>query len=248
MDDFAAPALLAITLAALFWFQRNSVRHFAEFGAIDDTRRRQRTFLKWAAQGCVVYLGIPLIGLTLIGRLDALWDFPPEFWPVAIELPAIDSEALAPLALGAAIGVAIVVIAVLIRNRVAPRKVKHAAPPKIAPLMPRNRAEALHLVPLILNAGVAEEVFFRVYLPLLLVLAGLNAMIAFAAVTVIFGLLHRYQGWVGIILTGVVGGYFAFAYLASGGLFLPVLLHLLLNSSSLLLRPAVQHFSARRGD
>ncbi len=52
------------------------------------------------------------------------------------------------------------------------------------------------------SAGVVEEVFFRLYLPLLLVMAGMSAMAAFAAAVLPFALLHRYQGWIGVIVAG----------------------------------------------
>jgi len=252
LGNFAAPALLTLTLGGLAWFQRNDVKNFELFSAIEDTRRRQRTFLKWAAKSCAFYLGMPLAGLALFGRLDALWDFPREFWTLAAPLPLIGVDMLAPMAVGAVIGIAIVAIAFAIRSRLPrrqPKPAKRVRPAlKIQAMMPRNRAEALHQLPLILNAGVSEEIFFRLYLPLLMVWCGIDALVSYVAASLIFGVLHRYQGLIGIVLTAVVGALLALAYLACAGLWLPVLLHLVLNSNSLLLRPAIKRFTARRAD
>lgn len=76
MHALVAPALLIASLAALARFQRSDVRSFRRFRAIEDTQRRQRTFLRWARNACAMYLGVPLLGLALLGRVEALWRFP----------------------------------------------------------------------------------------------------------------------------------------------------------------------------
>jgi membrane protease YdiL (CAAX protease family) len=243
-------ALLIVMLAALCWVHRNDVARFEAFAAIEDSRKRRLIFLRWAAQSCALYLGVPLAGLALLGRLDAILHLPPEFDAAAAPLPSIDTEVIGPFLGGAGIGLVIVAIGFLVRSRVW-RRSKSAKPgkePKFAAMLPRNRAEALHLLPLILNAGVSEEVCFRLYVPLLMVLSGVGAVAAFVAASLIFGLLHRYQGWVGVVATGVVGSVLALAYLACGGLWLPILLHLFINSNGLLLRPAIKHFTAARSN
>ncbi|MBX3563146.1 MAG: CPBP family intramembrane metalloprotease [Sphingomonas sp.] len=233
-----AIALLIASLAALYWFQRNDVRNFQRFREVEDTKTRQRAFLRWAAGACAMFLGVPLIGLATLGRFDALTEFPEEFWSVALEVPAIQTGGVA---MGAAIGA--VIGGAIAGALIALRRGKAARPPKgmdITPLLPRNRAELLHVVPLAINAGISEEIFFRVYLPLLLVLAGVPGWIAFVASALIFGAMHRYQGVLGVAVTLVLGMVFTALYLASGGLLVPILFHLLINANALLFRPAVQ--------
>ena len=53
------------------------------------------------------------------------------------------------------------------------------------------------------------------------------ALILVAAVA--FGLAHAYQGRVGIVTTGLLGGVMAALYLGTGSLLLPVLLHALID-------------------
>ena len=239
-------ALLVASLAALVWFHRNDVGNFGRFRAIDDSRMRQRVFLRWAAGACAMYLGVPLLGLTVLGRLDALWFFPEEFWDVALAVPWIDTGSVLT---GAAIGV--LISAAIVGAAIAVRRGRPARPPAgldITPMLPRNRAELLHVVPLVVNAGISEEIFFRVYLPLLLGLTGAGGWAAFAIPALIFGALHRYQGWLGVLVTTALGAVFTFLYLGGGGLLLPILFHLFINANALLFRPAVQLWFRRPAD
>jgi len=235
-----APLLLIATLALLVWAQRNDRRGFERFRTIEDTLQRQRIFRRWAVRGCALYLGMPLAGLALLGRLQALWDFPHEFAPLLPYAPvfAVDDIAfLGPVLIGALGGLVLGGSILVLRSR-RPAKPKHAL--DISPMVPRNRAETLHILPVILNAGVSEEVCFRLYVPLLATLCGAPAWAAFLAATLLFGWLHRYQGWLGVLLTGAVGATLAVFYVGAMGLALPVAVHLLLNLNALLLRPAIQ--------
>jgi uncharacterized protein len=51
---------------------------------------------------------------------------------------------------------------------------------------------------------------------------------------VAFGLAHAYQGLVGIVPTGLLGGIMAAVYLQTGSLLLPVLLHAVIDLRFLL--------------
>ena len=232
--------VLIVSLAVLIWFQRNDVRSFKRFRTIDDSARRQRVLLRWARNACLMYLGLPLLGLALLGQIEALWRFPAVFAPLVIGLPDFgtgDSLMLGMMA-GALIGGGL--LGALLRLK--PRKKPAPTVPglDITPMMPRNRAELLRVIPLTVNAGISEEIFFRLYLPLLITLCGASPAFAFIAATLIFGLLHRYQGWVGVIVTTVLGAIFALLYLGALTLAAPIAFHLLINLNSLVLRPAIQ--------
>jgi membrane protease YdiL (CAAX protease family) len=47
--------------------------------------------------------------------------------------------------------------------------------------------------------------------------------------TVVFGILHGYQGRLGILRTGVMGGVLAWGFLASGSLWPPIIAHTLID-------------------
>ena len=109
----------------------------------------------------------------------------------------------------------------------------------IEPLMPRNAAETLWTGLLSLNAGVGEELFFRLTLPLLIALATGNALAGLAGAGLVFGLAHVYQGWVGVAATTVVGFVFTGLYLWSGGLAAPMAAHAGLDLMALVVRPTL---------
>jgi membrane protease YdiL (CAAX protease family) len=77
------------------------------------------------------------------------------------------------------------------------------------------------------TAGVCEEWLYRgFFLAVVAALAGgLPTGLLVVVAAVAFGLAHAYQGPVGILTTGLLGGVMAALYLQTGSLLLPVLLH-----------------------
>jgi membrane protease YdiL (CAAX protease family) len=239
--------LLAVAVGACAHFVRHDTRVFTRFKTVEDTPTRQRTFLRWTLHAAVYFLGMPLVGLALLGRIDALWVFPAEFTAIATDMPEVDDMSVGFVAtlVGA------VFAGGLLGGLLAARRRKPIKPRKaidIDAMIPRNRAEAVRIALLGANAALTEEVCFRLYIPLLFALLGVAPWIGFAASVLLFGAMHRYQGWLGMVLTSLLGMMFAFAYLASGGLALPILLHLLLNWNGLILRPAIKALATRRAD
>jgi membrane protease YdiL (CAAX protease family) len=234
--------LLAAVLALLAWFVRNDRAEYRRFKALTRTEDRQRVFRRWTIRSFLLFCGASLAVLLLLGRLGALLRPPPEFPVLAAGLRLRDPGGLG---IGFLIGLGIAAVAGALggagiakwrrRRGSAPR------PPKalgdIEPLFPRNRAERKWTALLAANAGPGEELFFRLMLPLLIALVTGNAVIAFAAAGLIFGLVHFYQGWVGIAATTILGFVFTALYLATGIIWIPVLLHSLLNLNTLWLRP-----------
>jgi len=96
--------------------------------------------------------------------------------------------------------------------------------------LPVNRREAGWFIgPVSLSAGICEELLFRGYLiPWL----G-QALPIWAAVllsSVLFGLLHAYQGPAGIVRTGAVGLVLALVFVATGSLLVPIVLHVVVDA------------------
>jgi membrane protease YdiL (CAAX protease family) len=109
-------------------------------------------------------------------------------------------------------------------------------------LLPRTPTELKLFFALSLAAGVGEEIVFRGYL-----LAYFDSLVgpagAVLASSLIFGVGHTYQGAAGIVKTGIAGLLFAGAYVATGSLLAPMLLHAVTDAVSgmaayLALRPA----------
>lgn len=95
----------------------------------------------------------------------------------------------------------------------------------LLPATPRERAA---FGVLSLAAGLGEELAYRGYV--LGPLAGVLGVTGAAVVSsVIFGLLHAYQGVLGVARTAALGGILAWGYLASGSLWPAVAAHALLD-------------------
>jgi len=106
---------------------------------------------------------------------------------------------------------------------------RHSEPPAHATLalLPRTPGERRLFTVVGITAGVCEEWLYRgFFLAVVSAVAGgppIWVLVAVAAGA--FGLAHAYQGGVGILTTGVLGGIMAALYLQTGSLLLPVLLH-----------------------
>ncbi len=229
-----APAiLLAVTLGLLVWFAKDDVREYRRFKALDRSRQRRARYALWIWKQLAFFAVPALVGLALLGRGAAPLAMPSEFALLAGQLPDIGDSA--GLALGAVIGGMIgggILAALLARRGRKPLQVGD-----ISALLPRNRAELALCALLSLSAGVTEELMFRLWLPLLLVLLTGNGWIAFGVPVVIFGLMHRYQGAAGVAITTLIGAAMAFVYLASGSLLAAMAIHAILDLNGLVLRP-----------
>jgi len=100
-----------------------------------------------------------------------------------------------------------------------------------AGILPDTAAERLGFVLLGLNAGVCEEVLYRGFLIRYLRdgAPGLPLVLALAAASLAFGLLHAYQGIPGILETGVGGVAFGLLFLLTGSLIPAIVVHALFD-------------------
>jgi membrane protease YdiL (CAAX protease family) len=243
-------ALLAVALASVAYFTWTDRTEYARFKALTDTRDRQARYRLWVAKSLAIFVGLSLAGLALLGRLEALWAFPAEAAPAAAAMPPIELEDEGGLLPGIVIG-AMIAGAVLGAVLAARKKGDATKPPMlgdIEPLLPRNGAEIAHGALLSANAGLVEELFFRLYLPLLLVGIGLGPVAAFVAAGLIFGLAHLYQGWVGVLATTALGALLTAAYLVTQSLWVPILLHIVIDLNGLVIRPLATMLLRRARD
>ena len=184
--------LLVATLAALAWFARDDIEEYRRFKALKTSRESRRRYAVWIAKQIAYFAAPSFVGLALLGRFNTLAEMPGEFAGLAALMPslgdgtphggnAIVGMLIGGVGAGAALGI------VLARRG---KKMKTIG--DIDDLIPRNRAELMMGALLSLSAGVTEELLFRLFLPLLIVLVTGSAIFAFAAPVVIFGLMHRY--------------------------------------------------------
>jgi uncharacterized protein len=237
------PAMLLLAaLAAVAWFVRGDLGEYRRFKALSDSRSRRRRYGLWVAKAWAAF-GVPaVLGLLLLGRGEALVVMPPEFAPLAAALPRLeggDGDFAGGAIGGAAIGGLLVGLFLATRRR----KGRAVADPftlgDVGALLPRNRGELGYGVALSVTAGVVEEAFFRLFLPLLLVLVTGSAVVAFVAAGAIFGAMHLYQGWAGVLGTTVMAAVLSFLFLASGLLWVAMLVHVAIDLNGLVVRPVL---------
>jgi membrane protease YdiL (CAAX protease family) len=231
--------LLVVSVAMLWWFVRNDASEYAAFKRLTDTAGRQRCYRIWVLKSFLCFFGASIVCLLILRALPSLITLPAEFIPVAARLGAVmpttavlDKSFLIGIAIGA------MVIGILLGVLMAKKlQTSHATLGDIEPLMPRNRAETGWAALLSINAGLSEECFFRLLLPLLLTSLLHNPLWAFAIATVLFGLVHLYQGVAGVVMTTLVGVVMAGLYLWTGDLWVAIAVHAGLDLFGLVVRP-----------
>lgn len=100
--------------------------------------------------------------------------------------------------------------------------------PMLRQLLPTNREERSVFALLSVAAGVGEEVAYRGYaIPVLTPLLGVTGAAVLSSA--VFGVLHSYQGVLGMLRTAVMGGVLAWGFLASGSLWPAIVAHTLID-------------------
>ena len=97
----------------------------------------------------------------------------------------------------------------------------------VAALLPRTTQERWTFAALAVTAGVCEELIYRGFglAALRWAVPGIGEGALIAVTATAFGLAHLYQGRVGVVLTGVLGAYFAWMTISTGSLLPAMLLH-----------------------
>jgi len=239
--------LLVLCVAVMWWFVRNDAAEYAAFKRLTTSADRQRFYRRWVVKSFLTLFGTTIVSLLILRQLQALITLPAEFIPLAARLAArmpltqvLDKSFLIGFASAAAITG--ILGGVLLAKKT---QTSHAVLGDIEPLMPRNSAETGWAALLSLNAGLSEECFFRLLLPLLL--AGLlhSPLLAFVIATILFGLMHFYQGVAGVLMTTLVGVVLAGLYLWTGDLWIAMVAHAGLDLFGLVVRPTLMRLLHR---
>lgn len=113
-------------------------------------------------------------------------------------------------------------------------------------LLPRGPQDYGWAALVCVTAGMTEEAYFRLLLPLLATQASGSAVVGFVGATLLFGAAHRYQGWRGVLATTVAGTALSVGYLATGSLLAMMAMHAAGDLGHLVLRPALRLAIERR--
>lgn len=198
---------------------------------------RRRMLFGWAVGTAVTYGLTTLVALALLGRLGVAIDLPIELIRTAwgLGLPGwIEAADLAwlggMLGLGAVIGTAIL----WIRQRLGKPGVGLGYR---SPAAMREAGEWPAAAALAVAAGVGEELFFRLLLPLLVAIVTGSGLAGLVVGWAAFVALHRYQGAAGMVAVAAIGVVFAYLYLLTGRLWFVMLLHVAIDLNAFILRP-----------
>lgn len=218
---------------------RKDRREYQRFKRYRTTRRRQEMYAKWLRESFAIFGGISVVGLLLAGGSVAPFLAAVQEWPwIAVARSWMAQRPVVVVAIVAAIilGLIGVTAAGILSARRHPEELMALG--DIRALLPRNRDELAWGAAMSVNAGIVEELAFRLAIPAVLYGASGNAVLTVAVSVVLFGVLHAYQGVIGVIGATVIGALMMALFVMSGTILLPVLLHAVIDLRSLVLIPA----------
>lgn len=99
-------------------------------------------------------------------------------------------------------------------------------------LLPQTKKERWVFLAVSMTAAICEELLFRAAFMMLLIHMpwALSIQIVTVVGGIFFGLAHYYQGWKGMLGTGIVGYMMCKLYIATGSLFFPMIIHFILDA------------------
>ncbi len=231
-------ALVAAGMLAAFLVRaiRKDRREFSRFRRYRSTVRRQRMMRRWLIESAVTFGAIGALLLIVVHPFaGAMLEQTQQLAPVAAVRDFTGSGLGIGMIIGALVGLTLLTI---VGVRGARREGGVLVVGNIAALLPRNRPELGWGAALSRNAGVSEELLFRLALPALLVIVTGEPISAFLLAALVFGLLHAYQGPVGVIATTLVGLVFTAIYVVTGSIVVVMVLHALFDLRTLVIIPA----------
>lgn len=176
---------------------------------------------------------------TVVVVLTVLFDPGVGAGSIGIGLPALGD--VPPAVIGGGVGIVIVIVIAVVQTIRARRTGGRlpVAPTNLSPMIPVTAAERRWAATVAVGAGVSEELVFRGLLLAVAVGLGVAPVLAAVVLSVLFGVVHLYQGVRGVVTATLFGAVMATIALGTGSLLLPVLLHAAIDLRGLLLsRPA----------
>lgn len=243
VDAPFTPWVLGVVLAALLALLAlragtKDRREYQRFKRYHSTVRRQTMFRKWVLESLGWFGGSALVVLLFVWGVVPRMLAQVDTWPPVAGFRGLVAESglASGLLIGAGIGLLLGVVGTVFLGRNA-EEVPTIG--DIHALLPRNRAELKFGWALSINAGVVEEVLFRLAMPALIFGVFGNALLAVVVSLVVFGLLHAYQGVWGIVGSFVLGVLLMALFLLTGNIVWPIIAHAIFDLRSLVLIPVV---------
>ena len=182
---------------------------------------------------------LPLIGDALLERIPAYWGSIVTLWLLGGACWLVGTRTGGPQAIGF-VGLSVLPLLVwtvvltaagfgiVLLFRQISVSMGVGDTPLLRQLLPRSGRERRVFALLSVAAGTGEEIAYRGYaIPVLTpVLGTLGAGVLTSAV---FGVMHGYQGALGVVRTALMGGVLAWGFVASGSLWPAILAHTLID-------------------
>jgi membrane protease YdiL (CAAX protease family) len=147
------------------------------------------------------------------------------------EMVGLRAPASWPWAIG--LSVAAIVLLVWSARRMRPKAqmIREKMRDRGGAVLPESDAERRWFAAVSVGAGVSEELAYRgfMFFYLTAYVPRLNTLESVILTSVIFGVAHLYQGWRGIVASGISGLILACAFVLTGNLLLPMVLHAMGN-------------------
>ncbi len=182
---------------------------------------------------------LPLVDDRPIDRLPAYWGSIATLWLIGTACWLTGAREDGPAAIGVvgvppgrllawSLGLTLAGLGVMVVFRQFARSIGADESPMLRQLLPRTPQEKGVFALLSLAAGVGEEIAYRGYaIPVIATFLGVPA--AAVLTSVVFGVLHGYQGLLGTVRTALMGGILAWGFLASGSLLPAMVAHTLID-------------------
>jgi uncharacterized protein len=237
-------ALLALFLVvAVLLVVRAAIRDrtdYRRFKKLKSTRERQLVLCRWLRESFLINGGLAVAVLlaswSYLGRASAsALNWPPMHW--------IHANLAGDFGIGVGVGAAAAAALVLVLPLFLLRRQISEVPAigDVGSLLPRTRGEVKYGAALSINAGVVEELLFRLGMPALLFGIIGNGALAFLVASILFGLLHIYQKVWGVLGATILGLVFSVLYLLTGSIWVVIIVHAAIDLRSLVLLPIVIH-------
>ncbi len=237
--------VLAVIVGLAAWRTVSGRERFQKFKDFTQSSDRQNFFRKWLIASFIRHTVIGIGALAVIGELGALTRFPAAFiGPVNWLTQATGFSADLVHAFGTIV-IAAIAAGMLIGAVLPPLVMKARGGGRmpiigdIASLLPRTPGEYGWTAAMSINAGVGEEIMYRIALPLVLYRITGDAGVALILAALLFGAAHAYQGPVGIIASLIIGLLLTGIYLLAGSIWPVMLIHALIDLRTLVLMPAL---------
>ena len=167
----------------------------------------------------------------LVAVFVAWWLLDGRTWADMGFVPAAAGWQWLAIGLGLVATLLMIVQMVVVLRKPAQLRQVRATMGDLACLAPRDDREAGLFGAVAVTAGVCEEILYRGLL-LTVLTPAIGVWAAVIVSSLIFGLGHVYQGWVGIGKTALVGLVMALLTVFGGSIFVPILLHAVIDLTS----------------